>query len=187
MPVKVEGWNGQGLSPSPTPKLPRKAGANACSRPSIPWSGSAAAPSACSISATASRSIRRSRKRIFGYYVLPFLEGDRLTSRVCLKADRQDGTSARECRAWRRRASTRCETAEAAAPELRRMATWLGLDDVDAAPNAAISPSPCARRWQARMTRRYRNEAPGAETSLAERRSTARKLATSTTPATSRS
>ena len=71
-------------------------------------------------------------KRVFGYYVLPFLEGDRLTSRVCLKADRFTGTL-RVNTAHAERGIDKKETAAALAPELRRMATWLGLEKIEAA------------------------------------------------------
>jgi len=67
-------------------------------------------------------------KRTHGYYVLPFLEGDALTARVDLKADRKAGVlivQASHAEPWAGEA-----TPVRLAEELKRMAGWLGLDSV---------------------------------------------------------
>ena len=69
-------------------------------------------------------------KRVHGYYVLPFLLGDQLVARVDLKADRQAGVL-RVQAAHGEEGIDRRLVAVALADELRLMADWLELDDVD--------------------------------------------------------
>jgi uncharacterized protein YcaQ len=69
-------------------------------------------------------------KRVHGYYVLPFLLGDQLVARVDLKADRKAGVL-RVQSAHGEEGSERSVVAAALADELRLMADWLALDDVD--------------------------------------------------------
>ena len=70
-------------------------------------------------------------KRTHGYYVLPFLEDEAITARVDLKSDRQAGVL-RVQAAWREPDVT-AETPERLAAELRRMASWMGLEGVEVA------------------------------------------------------
>jgi hypothetical protein len=71
-------------------------------------------------------------KRVYGYYVLPFLLGDGLVARVDLKSDRQAGVL-RVRGAFAEPHVDTALVAEALADELRLLSGWLELGDVSVA------------------------------------------------------
>ena len=71
-------------------------------------------------------------QRTHGYYVLPFLMGDRLLARVDLKSDRKTSTLLVQAVFGEAGAEPKA-TAAALAEELRRIATWLGMDRIQVA------------------------------------------------------
>ena len=80
-------------------------------------------------------------KRVHGYYVLPFLEGEAITARLDLKADRKAaGGGVLRVQAAHAEPLATPETPARLAAELRTLAGWLGLADVVVEPAGDLAP-----------------------------------------------
>ena len=79
-------------------------------------------------------------RRVYGYYVLPFLLGDRYVARVDLKADRTTSRLLVQS-AYAEAGVDELDVAERLDDELHRMATWLALDDVVVVERGDLAPA----------------------------------------------
>ena len=137
IPVRVETWKQQAFLHRDA-KLPRRAGGTALVSPFDPLVWDRERAERLFGFRYRIEIYTPAPKRQYGYYVLPFLMGDRFAARICLKADRQAGVLRANAAHFESHAGPR-ETAAALAGELRLMARWLGLDGIEAGPKGNLA------------------------------------------------
>jgi uncharacterized protein len=129
IPLHVEDWKHHAYIHH-SAKLPRKAGGTALVSPFDPLVWERARAERLFNFHYRIEIYTPAEKRKYGYYVLPFLMGDRFAARVCLKADRQAGVLRANASHLEPHADA-AETAETLSNELLLMAGWLGLNGVE--------------------------------------------------------